>query len=325
MPLPTASWSRVDEPLVWNIGSAARLRTAHATREIIVCGGAYNSPQLLLLSGIGPADELRAMGIDPIHDLPGVGRNLSDHPNILNEYELEGEEGLTRYLRLDRAALSVGRWLASKHGPFAYPGTVANVFARSLDGLEQPDVQLTFLPVSNNATLWVPGIDRKPASRVSVRIGYLQPRSRGWVRLRSTDPSDAPRILMNVFDDAVDLDTMARGVRLSRKIFEQSPIREMIRREVLPGAGTDDDAALKEHIRRNAGHRSHPVGTCKMGRDRDAVVDSQLRVRGVEGLRIADASVMPEVPSGNTNIPTMMVGERAADLIRGRTLASEPR
>lgn len=301
-----------------------QIRTAFATREIIVCGGTYNSPQLLMLSGIGPADELRAIGVDPIHDLPGVGRNLSDHPNILNEYDLGVDAGLTRHLRLDRAALAVARWVAGKRGPFAYPGTTANVFARSLGGLDQPDVQLTFLPVSNNATLWVPGFDKKPAPRMSVRIGHLQPRSRGWVKLRSTNPADPPRILMNLFDDPIDLDTMVRGIRLSRRIYEQSPLRDMVRREVLPGPGTDDDAALKEHIRRNAGHRSHPVGTCRMGRDRDAVVDAQLRVHGLEGLRVADASVMPEVPSGNTNLPSMMVGERAADLILGRSLAPEP-
>jgi choline dehydrogenase len=301
-----------------------QLKTAHATREIIVSGGAYNSPQLLMLSGIGPADELRAAGVAPIHDLPGVGRNLSDHPNILNEYDLLADEGLTRHLRLDRAALSVGRWLAGRRGPFAYPGTTANVFARSLAGLDQPDVQLTFLPVSNNATLWVPGFERKPPPRVTVRIGYLQPRSRGWVKLRSADPADAPRILMNMFDDPIDLDAMVRGIKLSRRLFEQGPMREMIRHEVLPGPGTDNDAELMEHIRRNAGHRSHPVGTCRMGRDANAVVDPQLRVLGLEGLRVADASVMPEVPSGNTNLPSMMIGERAADLILDRTLPPEP-
>jgi choline dehydrogenase len=301
-----------------------QIKTVHATREIIVSGGTYNSPQLLMLSGIGPADDLRALGIDPIHDLPGVGRNLSDHPNILNEYDLLVDDGLTRHTRIDKAALAVGRWLADRRGPFAYPGTTANVFARSRSGIEQPDVQLTFLPISNNATLWVPGFEKKPPPRVSVRIGYLQPKSRGWVKLRSTNPADAPRILMNLFDDPGDLDTMVRGVELSRRIFAQMPLRDMIRQEVLPGAGTDDVAALKEHIRRNAGHRSHPVGTCKMGRGPDAVVDAQLRVWGLTGLRVADASVMPEVPSGNTNLPSIMVGERAADLILGRTLAPLP-
>jgi choline dehydrogenase len=300
-----------------------QIKTVLAAREVIVCGGAYNSPQLLMLSGIGPADELRAIGIDPILDLPGVGRNLGDHPNIMNEYELLNEAGLTRYVRIDRAALSVGRWLVNRRGPFAYTGSTANVFARSTAGLEQPDIQMTYLPISNSAALWVPGFQKSPPSMVSVRNGYLQPKSRGWVRLRSTSPADAPRILMNMFDDPGDLDAMVRAIKLSRSVYAQTPLREMIRRETLPGPDIRTDAELMEHIRRNAGHRSHPVGTCRMGRDADAVVDPQLRVRGLEGLRVADASVMPDVPSGNTNLPSMMVGERAADLILGRALPPE--
>jgi choline dehydrogenase len=294
--------------------------TATAQREVILCGGAFNSPQLLLLSGIGPADELRALGIEPVHDLPGVGRNLSDHPNILNEYELKEEQGLTRHLRLDRAALAALRWMFNGTGPFALTGTSANVFARTLPGLDQPDIQMMALPLSNNAGLWVPGLGRKPAFRLAVRTGYLQPKSRGWVKLRSTNPVDAPRILLNLFDDERDLDAMVRAIRLSRSVYAQAPLRDLIRREVLPGPGMDDDASLREHLRRNAGHRSHPVGTCRMGLDANAVVDAHLKVHGIDGLRVADASVMPEVPSGNTNLPTIMVGERAADLILGRSL-----
>ena len=301
-----------------------QIRTARATREIIVCGGAYNSPHLLMLSGIGPADELRALGIDPVLDLPGVGRNLHDHPNIMNEYELADEAGLTRYLRIDRATLSAGRWLLNRTGPFAYTGSTANVFVRSVGGLAQPDVQMTTLPISNSADLWVPGLHRRPPSAVSVRNGYLQPKSRGWVKLRSANPADAPRILMNMFEDPGDLETMVRAVRLSRSVYTQSPLRELLRRETLPGPGIVTDADLREHIRRNAGHRSHPVGTCRIGAGADAVVDAQLRVHGIEGLRVADASVMPDVPGGNTNLPSIMVGERAADLILGRTLRPEP-
>jgi choline dehydrogenase len=300
-----------------------QLQTVRAGREIILSCGAYNSPQLLMLSGIGRADELRTLGIDPIHHLAGVGRNLTDHPNILNEYELKGEQGLTRHLRLDRAVLAVGRWLAWKDGPFAYVGSTANVFARSLARLDQPDIQLTYLPVSNSAALWVPGFGKKPAFRMSVRIGYLQPKSRGWVKLRSANPADAPRILMNAFDDPTDLAGMVRGIQLSRTIYKFSPLRDLVRREVLPGEDTVSDADLAEHIRRNAGHRAHPVGTCRMGRDAEAVVDPQLRVHGLEGLRVADASVMPAIPGGNTNLPSIMIGERAADFILGRTLPPE--
>ena len=299
------------------------LQTAQAGREVLLCGGAFNSPQLLMLSGIGPADELRAVGVTPVQDLPGVGRNLSDHPNILNEYELRGEEGLTRYMRLDRTTVAIARWFLGKRGPFAYTGVAANVFARTLEGLDQPDIQMMCLPISNGANLWVPGFQKKPEFRLAVRTGYLQPKSRGWVKLRSADPADHPRILLNLFNDPADLDAMVRAIHLSRSLYSQSPLRDLIKREALPGPGTDDVEGLKEHIRRNAGHRSHPVGTCKMGLGEDAVVDAQLRVRGIEGLRVADASIMPTIPSGNTNLPCMMVGERAADLVLGRSLPPE--
>ncbi len=294
------------------------VRTATADREIILCGGAYGSPQLLMLSGIGAADELRAIGIASVHDLPGVGRDLADHPNIINEYELAGDEGLTRHLRADRAALAALRWFASHSGPFAYTGTAANVFARSVEGLDRPDIQMMCLPISGQAKVWVPGLQRKPVSKLSVRTGFLQPRSRGWVKLRSTDPRDAPRIFNNMFGEPGDLDAMVRALRLSRSIYAQSPLSDLIVRENLPGADLQSDADLAAYIRANATHRSHPVGTCRMGADDAAVVDAELRLRGIDGLRIADASIMPSIPGGNTNLPVMMIGEKAADLIRGR-------
>ncbi|MEO8309407.1 MAG: GMC family oxidoreductase N-terminal domain-containing protein [Pseudomonadota bacterium] len=298
-------------------------QTVHAQREIIVCGGAYNSPQLLMLSGVGRPDELREWGIAPVHELPGVGRNLSDHPNIINEYELIGDEGLTRHLRLDRAIGQMTRWFITQGGPFASTGTAANVFTRTRAGLDQPDVQMMCLPISHTAKIWTPGLQRKPGFRLSVRTGYLQPQSRGWVKLRSGDPREAPRILINMFAEPGDLDAMVRALKFSRSIYAQSPLREMIRSETQPGSDRQSDQDLRDYIRLNAGHRSHPVGTCRMGNDSDAVVDAQLRVRGIAGLRIADASVMPEVPSGNTNLPSIMIGEKAVDLILERSLAPD--
>ena len=295
-----------------------KMEVAHATREIVLSGGTYNSPQLLMLSGIGPADELRAMGIDPVLDLPGVGRNLAEHPNLLNEYELAGTEGLTRHLRIDRATAATVRWLVSGTGPFAYTGTTANVFARTLDGLDRPDVQLMCLPVSNNADLWIPGLMRTPSSRLSVRAGPLHPKSRGWVKLRSNDPADPPRIQLNLLAEPDDIEGVIRALKVSRSIYERSPMRELIRSELQPGPQIRSDADLRDYIRANVDHRSHPVGTCRMGTDDQAVVDAQLRVRGIEGLRVADASIMPELPSGNTHLPSIMIGEKAADLIRGR-------
>jgi choline dehydrogenase len=299
------------------------VQTAIADREIILSGGSYNTPQLLMLSGIGHADELRALGVAPVHDLPGVGRNLTDHPNIINEYELIGDEGLTRHLRADRAALSALRWFARKDGPFAYTGTAANVFARSLDGLDRPDVQMMCMPISGQAGVWFPGLQRRPVSKLSVRTGYLRPASRGWVRLRSADPRDPPRIFINMFAEPGDLDAMIRALRLSRSIYAQSPLRDLIRSECLPGADVRTDTDLAAHIRQHATHRAHPVGTCRMGTGEDAVVDAALKVHGLEGLRIADASIMPAIPGGNTNLPCMMIGEKAADLVLGRSLLPE--
>ena len=301
-----------------------RLRTAHAGSEVILSAGAYGSPQLLMLSGMGRPDELRAAGVEPVHELPGVGRDLADHPVVINEYELAVDGGLTPHLRVDRAALAAWRWFAGGTGPFAYTGTVANIFARSTEGLDRPDMQMMCLPLSGDARVWVPGLQRKPVSRLSVRTGYLPLKSRGWVRLRSADPRDPPRIFLNMFAAPGDLDGMVRSLRLSRAIYAQSPLRELIARENLPGDESQSDAELAEHVRRHATHRAHPACSCRMGMDEGAVVDAALRVRGIDGLRVADASVMPALPRGNPNLPIMMIGEKAADLVLGRLPPSEP-
>ena len=156
-----------------------------------------------------------------------------------------------------------------------------------------------------------------PVYCFNVRSGALHPESRGWVKLRSSDPAAAPRIQFNLLTEQADLDTMVRGVRRCREVFAQEPLAGMIEREIAPGRMVQSDAELEAAIRREAGHRSHPAGTCRMGTDADAVVDAGLRVRGIAGLRVADASVMPELPSGNTNLPVIMIGEKAADLVRG--------
>jgi choline dehydrogenase len=297
-----------------------QLRTARAEREVIVSGGAFNSPQVLMLSGIGPADHLRAIGVEPLHDLPGVGANLGEHPNILNIYKARGKPGLTRFLRFDRAMMLAARWFLRHDGAFANNGAAANVFLRTRPELERPDVQMICMSVSNTAELWFPGLTPPPVYCFSVRVGALHPQSRGWVKLRSANPKDSPRILFNMFSERADLDTMIRGVRACREIYRRSPQREMVDHEIAPGDGCTSDTDLAAFIRANAGHRSHPVGTCRMGQDGMAVVDADLRVRGIDGLRVVDASIMPELPGGNTNVPTIMIGEKAADMIRGRTL-----
>lgn len=297
-----------------------KLEQVRADREVIVSAGTYASPHLLMLSGIGPADDLREVGVDMVQDLPGVGQNLQEHPNLLNIYRMKEKVGLTPHLRLDRATLAVMRWALFGKGPFATAGTMANIFMRTRPELERPDVQIIAMPVHQHAELWFPGITKAPTYAFTARVGILHALSRGWVKLRSSNPLDLPRIRFNMFTERADMDSMINAVKLSRNLFDQSPMRELVAEELLPGKDLKTDAELEQAIRNQAEHRHHAVGTCRMGTDELAVVDAQLRVHGIEGLRVADASIMPEDPSGNTNVPTLMIGEKAADLIKGRRL-----
>jgi choline dehydrogenase len=297
-----------------------KVERVHAKREIVLCAGPYNSPQILMLSGIGPADHLRSVGIEVVHDPQGVGSNLQEHPNLLNIYRAKGKLGLARHLRVDRAAMAVMRWALFGAGPFATAGTMANIFIRTRPELGRPDIQIIAMPIHQHAELWFPWLTRRPVYAFTARVGILHALSRGWVRLRSSDPLALPRIRLNMFAEQADLDAMIAALKISRDIFSKAPMTELIEEELLPGPQYQSDAALGQAIRQQAEHRHHAVGTCKMGTDESAVVDAQLRVIGIENLRVADASVMPTDPSGNTNVPTMMIGEKAADLVRARTL-----
>jgi choline dehydrogenase len=296
------------------------LITAYVDREVLLSGGTFNSPQMLMLSGIGPADELSAVGIAPVHDLPGVGKNLSEHPNARNLFKAKYDETFLKYLRLDRAGKAALQWFMFKTGPFVNNGSSANIFFRSRPDLDRPDLQLICVSINPDAKLWLPGLTAAPVHRFAARGGVLHPKSRGWVKLRSADPADPPRILFNMLGETEDLDAMIHMIRVSRDIYSRSPLAEHIECELFPGPEVTSDEALGEAIRASATHRSHPVGTCAMGNDVNAVVDAQLRVHGLEGLRVIDASIMPDEPTGNTNIPTIMIGEVAADMIRGRRL-----
>jgi choline dehydrogenase len=291
-----------------------RCITAGAGSEIVLSAGAYGSPHLLMLSGIGQPDELRAAGVAPLHDLPGVGADLADHPVVINEWDLKDDAGLTRHLRLDRALISAARWFSNGSGPFANTGTLANIFTRIMPDADRPDVQMMCLPLSGDARLWLPGLG-KPVSRLSVRTGYLPLKSRGWVKLRDNDPRSAPRIFLNMFAEPGDMAGMIESIRLTREIYRQPPLAQLIAREHLPGDNCRTDAALADFIRRTATHRAHPGCSCRMGNDAGAVVDAQLRVRGVDGLRVADASIMPSLPRGNPNLACIMIGEKLADML----------
>ena len=297
------------------------VKTARATREVILSAGTISSPQILMLSGIGPAEHLREHGIEVVSDLPGVGKNLVDHPFLFVGWQARPEK-IKSELRIDRATISVLRWFLFGRGPFATNGAAGNVFLRTTPEADRPDMQLTCMASGvTGRQIWVPGI-HKPKFMLGVGVSMIKQDSRGEITLNSADPHDAPKILMNLFKEKSDVDRMVRGIRMARKIYNCEPLKSMIGDEISPGANLQSDEELAAHVRATGAITLHPVGACKMGVDSDpmAVLDDQLRVRGVTGLRVIDASVMPEVPGGNTNAPTIMVAEKGSDLIRGRSL-----
>ncbi|HET7588894.1 MAG TPA: GMC family oxidoreductase N-terminal domain-containing protein [Solirubrobacterales bacterium] len=283
-------------------------QVARAGREVILSAGAIGSPQLLLLSGVGPADQLRQLGL-PVHrDLPGVGGNLQDHPYVTCVWDVPGGGSLADAEK-PKALLE---YLLRKTGPLTSPVAEAFAFIRSRPGLPAPDLQFHFAPayfVDN-------GFEEYDGHAITSGPVLVKPKSRGWVRLRSADPGAKPRILTNSLAADEDVEALRAGVERAREIAAAGPLAEVVGRELFPGPEVDTDAAIAADIRRRAELLYHPVGTCRIGGGDDAVVGPDLRVRGLEGLRVADASVMPVIPSGNTNAPTIMLAEKAADLIR---------
>lgn len=289
-----------------------------AEREVILAGGAFNSPQLLLLSGIGPADEIRAVGIEPRHALPGVGKALQDHQSIGVSYAASGPITFERELRWDRLALSVLRWQLFGTGPIADLPVGAQGFFKLRAESPWPDVQFLVSPISMLARSWFPGW-RKGAGHVfSMANVVLHPDSRGEVTLRSSDPRAPPRILFNLLAAPADRVTLRDMLRFGRTFFATQPAASLVSGELTPGAGVQTDAELDAYIRRSVGTAMHPTSTCAMGVHAEAVVDGELRVRGLQALRVVDASVMPRIVGGNTNAPVIMIAEKAADMIRGR-------
>ena len=293
------------------------LLKAHCDREVILSAGPYKSPQILMLSGIGPADDLRTIGIDVVHDLAGVGRNLCEHPNMLAIFKARDKGTFLEQLRIDRAVLSGARWHLFRKGPFTNNGAAAVIFAKTEPHLDRPDVQLVCSSVANDAKLWFPGLTAPPIHSFTARVGTLYPRSRGWVKLASADPDAQPRIQFNLFTERSDMADMIKAMRLTREIYNSGRQKDLIEDEIFPGKEVKTDADLEAVIRKTALVRQHALGTCAMGITPDSVVDPQLRVHGIAGLRVVDASVMPEEPGGNTNIPTIMIAEKASDMIRG--------
>ena len=300
----------------------AVLETARAAGEVLLAGGAYNSPQLLMLSGIGPADELKALGIAPLLHLPAVGQNLSEHGRVPVEFSLSRPVSFLNELRADRVAFSTLRWFLTGGGAFGTQINSCNVVIRTDSAQRQPDVQLMCNPVRMDARIWWP-MGPTQQHRITADVVVLHPQSRGSMRLRSANPADAPRIRLNLFSDPADMATARRGLAAARRIYATRPQADLVAAETAPGPTVGSDAEIEAYIRRTAGVTQHPVGTARMGSDERAVVDPQLRVRGVEGLRVIDASIMPTVPGGNCNATTIMLAEKGADLILGRSRPAE--
>lgn len=295
-------------------------RTAHADREVLVAGGVINSPQFLMLSGIGDPGELAAHGLPVVAPLPGVGRNLQDHVMAPIAYRRKSPGPFQRAMRLDRIGVHVlNAHFRGKGFATDLPAPIT-AFLKTDDALPLPDIQLLFHGGPLAASPWLPPFKPAFPDGFSCIVVVLRPQSRGRVRLASANPAQAPRIHQNFLAAEQDWRTLRAGLRKVREIARQGPLAPYIQAEAAPGVGKVADGDLDAHIRSIAITVHHPLGTCRMGgaSDAHAVVDAELRVRGVEGLRVVDASVMPDLVGGNINAAVTMIAERAADLIRGR-------
>jgi choline dehydrogenase len=281
-------------------------REVRARREVVLAGGAINTPQLLMLSGIGPAGELRSHGIDVVLDAPRVGRGLQDHPWCLVTYEAPH----ARMLPAEATPENLALWAREGRGPMTSNGPDAGGFVRARNDRAAPDLQLGVVQAPDPALA-----DASPV--ISLLLIAVDIASRGRIALRSADPRARPAIDPAYLTEAADLDVLVAGVELARGIAAHQPLAGHLRDEASPGAAVRGDEQLRSWIRGDLRTIFHPTSSCAMGGDDDAVCDPELRVRGIEGLRVVDASVMPAVPRGNTNAPTIAIAERAADLIRG--------
>ncbi len=288
-------------------------QTVAANKEIVLSAGAIGSPQILMLSGIGPAEQLRSLGIGPVVDSPGVGENLQDHPFFLLCYEDTSEQSLADAEKPP----ALINYLLRKRGPLTSNVGEAMAFIRTRPGLPAADVQLLFGPAYYHDH----GFDTIKGHAFSLAAALLTPRSRGRLRLRSSDPDAKPELLGNHLAEPEDVASLVAAFRKLREIGATEPLSDVRGAELVPGPEVESDAEVEAFLRRETELLYHPVGTCRMGSDERAVVDPELRVRGVGGLRVIDASVMPVITGGNTNAPTIMIGEKGADLIRGRVAA----
>lgn len=302
-------------------GQGSDKRTVHAEREVILSAGPIGTPQILQLSGIGNQSDLQNAGVAIKHALPGVGHNLQDHLEFYFQYECKEPITLNGSLGPISKALIGIRWLLTKKGLGATNHFESCGFIRSAAGIEWPDIQYHFLP----AAIRYDGRSAFKGHGFQLHVGHNKPKSRGQVVINSSDPKKPPHIQFNYLQHPDDIQGFRDAVRLSREVIEQSALERYRGNEIQPGKNVVNDNDVDAFIRANVESAYHPCGSCKMGADNDAdaVVDGRLRVRGIKGLRIVDSSVFPVIPNGNLNSPTIMLAERAADLIKGITLAPD--
>lgn len=295
------------------IATARGTEIIRAEREVLVCSGAIGSPKLLLQSGIGPADHLKSAGVSVQHDLAGVGSNMQDHLDLFVISECTGDHTYDNVAKLHRTLWAGLEYVLFRSGPVASSLFETGGFWYADPQARSPDIQF-HLGLGSGIEA---GVAKLKNAGVTLNSAYLHPRSRGTVRLRSADPTAAPLIDPNYWSDPHDVKMSIEGLKIAREIFDQAALKPFILAEKLPGKQVVSDQDLFDYGCANAKTDHHPVGTCKMGTGEDAVVGLDLKVHGLEGLRVCDSSVMPRVPSCNTNAPTIMVGEKAADIIRG--------
>jgi choline dehydrogenase len=290
-----------------------RDRQITVAREVILSGGTINSPHLLQVSGIGPGAHLKSIGVGIVHDLPGVGANLSDHYAIRISHRAKDALSINELSRGMRLVGEIARWLTTGRGALTFGVSSAQAFARSREGLASPDIQLLFSPASYDQNKFGE-LEREPGMTIAVSIA--RPESRGTIMAKSPDPFVRPSLKPNYLSVPNDLRVALAGVALARRIFAAPALARHSVQEITPGPGVSTQEALTDYIRQQGTTIYHIVGTCKMGEDPMAVVDSRLKVRGLTGLRVIDASIMPAVTTANTNAPTIMIAEKGAAMIR---------
>ena len=292
-----------------------KTRRVRARKEVILSASSFNSPKLLMLSGIGPADHLKEHGIEVVHDLPGVGRNLQDHLEVWVQQECTQKITLNSWLGPLAKAWIGANWLFLKRGLGTSNQFESNGYIRSRAGMKYPDIQFHFLA----GAIAYDGSSAFKGHGFQVHLGANKPKSRGWVKLKSADPEAPPEIVFNYFAEEDDKEAFRAGLRWTREIFAQPALDEYRGKEVSPGPDVQTDAQIDQWLAETAETAYHPAGSCRMGTDAMAVVDPECRVHGVRNLRVVDSSIMPTVTNGNLNAPTIMIGEKAADHILGRT------